>query len=360
MKHIKVHFDTPNLVSVVVLIAIVAILFQIRGLLLVLLTALVLATFAESFVKLGNKVRFPRVISVILFYIFMLTLFGGIVLFMVPVLIQELGSLQNIYPEIGAYIENAQLLQGLAQQDVSLTEFFASQEGSSFAQELFRNISRVLGGLVNMIILLVVSFYLSVQEKGIERFIRILVPIRHENYAIDLWRRTKEKIGSWFNGQLLLALILAILTYLGLQIFSVPYALLLALLAGIFGMIPYGIVLALVPAVAIAFVAGGWQLALIVFILYVVIQQITDYVLQPLILKRLTGLPTLVVILSVIIGGSLAGVLGVIIAVPAAVFLLEIVHDRESSKRHILNEIEEIENRKTDTMNEGNHEKEDE
>lgn len=345
MKTVKINFDIPNLISVVTLVAVVALMYEIRGLLLVLLTAVVLATFAESFVKLGHKIRLPRVVSVVLFYIVMITLFGGVVLFMVPVLIQEIGSLQNVYPEIGAYIENAQLLQGLAQQDVSLTEFFASQEGGSLAQELFRNISSVLGGLLNMVILLVVSFYLSVQEGGIERFIRILIPLKHEDYAIDLWRRTKVKIGSWFNGQLLLALILTILTYLSLQIFSVPYALLLALLAGIFGMIPYGIVLALVPAAAIAFTNGGWQLALIVLILYWVIQQITDYVLQPMILKRLTGLPTLVVILSIIVAGSIAGVLGVMIAVPTAVFLLEIVHDRENSKRHLLHEMEENENR---------------
>jgi len=350
MKNIKIQFDISNLISVVTLIVVVALLFEIRGLLLVLLTAVVVATFAESFVKLGNKVRFPRIISVILFYIIIITLFGGVLFFMVPVLIQEVGSLQSVYPEIGNYIENAQILQGLAQQDVSLSEFFATQEGGSLAQELFRNISSVLGGLLNMIILLVVSFYLSVQERGIERFIRILVPIKHEDYAIDLWARTKKKIGSWFNGQLLLALILTVLTYLGLQIFSVPYSLLLALLAGIFGMIPYGIVLALMPAVVIAFVDGGWQLGLIVFILYWIIQQVTDYVLQPLILKRLTGLPTLVVILSVIIAGSIAGILGVMIAVPTAVFLLEIVHDRENSKRHILRQLEESENStKTDS-----------
>ena len=345
MKDIKIHFDTANLISVGFVVAIVVLLFQIRDLLLILLTAVVIATFAESFVKFGKRIRFPRVVSVVLFYLVALTLFGGVLLFLVPVLIQELGSLQNIYPEIGTYIENARILQDLTQQGSSLNDFFATENGASIAQELFKNISTLVGGLVNMIILLVVSFYLSVQERGIERFIRILVPLRHEDYAIDLWHRTRTKIGAWFNGQLVLALILTALTYLGLQIVGAPYALLLAILAGIFGMIPYGIVLALIPAVAIAFINGGWQLGLIVFVLYWLIQQVTDYILQPLILRRLTGLPTLVVILSVIIAASLAGILGVMIAVPVAVFLLEVVNDRENSKRHILDEFEEIENK---------------
>ena len=266
------------------------------------------------------------------------------VVFLIPVLIRELGSLQGLYPEITTYIENAKLLQGIAQQDISVSRLFES-EGGNVAQNLFRNISGLVGGLVNFVILFVVSFYLSVQEGGIERFIRILVPLKHEDYAIDLWRRTRTKIGSWFNGQLLLALILTILTYLGLTIVGAPYALLLAMLAGVFGMIPYGIVLALLPAVAISFVNGGWQLALIVFAMYWVIQQITDYVLQPMILKKLTGLPTLVVILSVIIAANLAGIMGVLIAVPVAVFILEMVHDREYSKQRILDELEHIENK---------------
>ena len=343
MNETKIYFDTNNLISIGVVFGIFFLLFQIRDLLLVLLVAVVIAAFAESFVNVGKRLKFPRVLSVVLFYVIMLAVFGGVVLFMVPVLIQELGSLQGLYPEIGDFIESARLLQGVAGQDISLGQLFASSNGSSVAQDLFRNISGLVGGLVNLIIILVVSFYLAVQEGGIERLIRILVPLKHEDYAIDLWGRTKIKISSWFNGQLLLSLILAVLTYIGLTIVGTPYALLLALVSGVFGMIPYGIVLALIPAVLISFINGGWQLGIIVLIMYWIIQQLTDYVLQPLILKRLTGLPTLVVILSVIIAASLAGIMGVLIAVPVAVFVLEIVHDREYSKRHILDELEHIE-----------------
>lgn len=341
-KH-KIYFDIGNLFKVAVFVVIMLLLFQIRGLLIILLASVVVATFAEGFVNLGRRISFPRVLSVIIFYLTIVVFFGGIIFFMVPVLGKELSSLQSLYPEIGTFLENAQILRDIAEQNVPLTEFFETDQGSSLAQRLFQNISVLVGGLVNLIILFVVSFYLSVQEQGIERFIRILTPLKHENYAIDLWHRTKKKIGAWFNGQLLLALIVAILTYLGLVILGSPYALLLALLAGIFGMIPYGIIIALVPAVIIAFIHGGWRFGLMVLLMYWVVQQITDYVLQPIILKKLTGLPTLVVILSVIIAGSLAGVIGVVIAVPVAVFILELVHDRENNKRHILDELEQVE-----------------
>ncbi len=343
MNDVRIKFDTGNLISVAAIIALMVMFYHIRDLILTLTVSLVIATFAESFVTLGKKVSFPRVVSVVLFYTLIVILFGGLILFFVPVMITELGSLQGLYPEITSYVEDARLLQGIATQEVPLSSV-VSEGGNNFIQNLFRNVSVLVGGIVNFIILFVVSFYLSVQDGGIERFIRIIVPLKHEDYAVDLWRRTRVKIGAWFNGQLLLALILTILTYIGLTIIGTPYALLLAMLAGVFGMIPYGIILALVPAVAIAFVNGGWKLALIVFIMYWVIQQITDYVLQPLILKKLTGLPTLVVILSIVIAGSLAGIMGVIIAVPVAVFILEMVHDREHSKKRILDELEHIEN----------------
>lgn len=343
MNNVRIKFDIGNLISIAFIVILMAVLYQIRDLLLTLTVSLVVATFAESFVNLGKRISLPRVVSVVCFYLLVIALFGGLIIFFIPVMINELGALQGLYPEVTQYIENAQLLQGLANQEVGIGDV-VQQEGN-LIENIIRNLSTLAGGVVNFIILFVVSFYLSVQEGGIERFLRIIVPLKHEDYAIDLWRRTRSKIGSWFNGQLLLALILTILTYLGLTISGTPYALLLALLAGVFGMIPYGIVLALVPAVTIAFVNGGWKLALIVFVMYWIIQQITDYVLQPMILKKLTGLPTLVVILSIVIAASLAGFMGVIIAVPVAVFILEMVHDREYSKQRILDELEHIENK---------------
>lgn len=338
MKDIRIHFDTNSLIKLGVLIGVALLLVEIRGLLVILLTSVVVATFAEGFINFGKRVHLPRVISVILFYLLILAAFGGVLYFMIPILIQELGSLQSLYPEIGTFIDNAELLRGVTEQG-SLRELLKSS-GGIISQSLFKNIASLVGGLANAIILLVVSFYLSVQERGIERFIQIITPRKYEGYAVNLWMRTKRKISSWFNGQLLLALILVVLTYVGLTILGAPYALVLALLAGVFGIIPYGIILALIPAVGIAFINGGWQLGVMVLIMYILIQQITDYILQPLIIKKLVGLPTLVVILSIIVAANIAGFLGVVIAVPVAVFLLEVVHDIEHNKERSLRELE--------------------
>ena len=344
MKHLKISFDLNNIFSLAILLSVFAMIYHIRDLLLIFLTALVIASFAEGVVEQGKKYKLPRIVSVTFFYVSAVFLFGGALLFIVPVLISELGSLSNYYPDIAYLVENGEIIKQITSQELPLSDILQSQGDNNVLQKIFSNISVFFGGLVNLVIIFVVSFYLSVQEGGIERFIRIIVPIRHEEYAVDIWHRTRKKISAWFKGQLLLAIILALFTYLSLIIIGMPYALLLALLAGLFGMIPYGILLALVPAVGIAFIQGGWKFGFIVLFIYWIIQQITDFIIQPLILKKLTGLPSLIVIMSVIIAASLAGILGVIIAVPVAVFVLELVNDRENNKHQIIKELELAEN----------------
>lgn len=104
----------------------------------------------------------------------------------------------------------------------AMTQFVSKLSGSGSAGELISSVKSIassfsegftaivggtFGGLVNLILVLVMSFYLSIQERGIVTFLRIVTPVKHEKYVIDLWARTQRKIGLWFQGQLLLALL---------------------------------------------------------------------------------------------------------------------------------------------------------
>jgi predicted PurR-regulated permease PerM len=162
--------------------------------------------------------------------------------------------------------------------------------------------------------------------------LRIITPAKNEKYIIDLWNRTQRKIALWLKGQLILGLIVGVLIFIVLSIFGLPYALLLALATAVFELIPFGVTLAMVPATGIAYVEGGITLAALVLASYVVIQQIENYVLQPLVVKKIVGISPLVVILSVLIGFELAGFWGLILAVPVAVALLEYVDDLEKKR----------------------------
>ena len=135
-------------------------------------------------------------------------------------------------------------------------------------------ITVAFGGIFNVILIVLISFYLSIQEKGIEKFLRIILPIKYEEYAVDLWERSRRKIALWMKGQLLLGVLITILTYLMLSLMGIQYAFLfLAIIAGIMELVPYGILVALIPAVYVSFLSGGLSTALMVTGAYTILHQ---------------------------------------------------------------------------------------
>ncbi len=129
------------------------------------------------------------------------------------------------------------------------------------------------------------------------------------------------------QGQLFLGVIVGVLVYIGLSLLGIRFALLLAIIAGILELVPYiGPVLSAIPAVILAFFQAP-ILALWILILYIVVQQLENYLLVPVIMKKVVGLNPVVVIIALLIGGKLLGILGIILAVPAAAVLAEFFKD---------------------------------
>lgn len=184
------------------------------------------------------------------------------------------------------------------------------------------------GGFLSFVLIIVLSFYLAVQDHGIANFLSVITPIKNRPYILDLWKRSEEKIGLWMQGQLLLVVIVAVLVYLGLTLVGVKHALPLAVLAGLFEIIPvFGPILASIPALALSFIDGGTSTALLVGGLYFIIQQFENQLIYPLVVKKVVGLPPVVVIIALVAGGQLAGFLGIILSVPLAAIGMEILND---------------------------------
>ena len=331
MKDIRIHFDKHNLFEVALVAGVLFALWHIRDFILVLAVALLLSTFIEDFVQIAKKRRIPRMVSVIVFYLLAVIVLVAALVFLFPILATEVSSLAQVYPEVQTFLDNTPLIQGNF-ENLNLPAVIEQLKDQEVRQQIFNQLVGFFGGLLNVLIVFVISFYLSTQEKGIDAFLRILTPLKYENQVIEIWHRVQKKIGSWFRGQLIIALILAVLTYIGLVLIGLPYAFLLAVLAGIFGLVPYGIILALLPAVAIALTDGGLLTGVIVIGFYFLLQQVLDLGLQPLIVRRMTGIPSILVIISVIIGAKLFGVYGLLLAVPIALFAMEIVAESEKLK----------------------------
>ena len=337
-QHISI--SPRSMIIAVVIGLVVYAMWHIHDTILVILTAVVLATFISSGVSVFERIKIPRSVSVPIMYLLGIGLIVGAVSVFIPIFVDELVGLLDLLPadsglgNIVGFLGDGQFKQVVSSGSIAGDPFaLLGQLREQFSTgNAFQSISQVFGGVINAVLVVVISFYLSMRERGVEQFLRIVTPIRYENYILDVWKRSRVKIAGWFRGQVLLALINSVMTYAALMVIGVPYAFMLSLIAFLLSLIPFGIVLATVPAVVLAFLSGGLPMTLATLVLYIVLQQIENYISQPIIIRRVTGVPSLIVLLAVVIGAQLAGLLGVILAIPVAVIVLEVINDMERRK----------------------------
>jgi predicted PurR-regulated permease PerM len=180
------------------------------------------------------------------------------------------------------------------------------------------------------------AFYLALEEHGVQKFLRLIVPSSQEEYITNLWARAQRKIGLWMQGQLLLSLLVALLVYVPMLILDMPYSTLLAILAFVGELIPMvGLTLATIPALFLAWTHGGTSLLGIVAIIYFIVGQLENHVLYPKVMNKMVGVPSVVVIIALVVGAKLAGIWGVLLAVPLASILMELADDVNKRKTHV-------------------------
>jgi len=320
-------------------------LWFLRDLLLVLLTAIMIASFVESSIPYFKKIKINRIFGVVIVYVSVILLLALLFYLFVPLLITEV---YNLSVFLSSYLPDSSILNYFSNNafsgakdiinnlshSLSLTTLISTSNAfiTNLSGGFFQVISLAFGSIFNVILIVLISFYLSIQEKGIEKFLRIILPIKHEEYAVDLWERSRRKIALWMKGQMLLGVIIAILTYLMLSLMGIPYAFLLALIAGIMELVPYGILVALIPAVYFSYLTGGVSSSLMVAGAYIILHQFEVFLFSPLVIKSVVGLSPLVVILAAVVGFELGGFWGIVLAIPVAVFIMELMDDLEKKK----------------------------
>jgi predicted PurR-regulated permease PerM len=263
----EITISTNTIIKIIAIVAVVYALWWIKNIILIILTSVVLASFVHAGARRLKKFKVPRSVAVVIIYLLAFAVITFALWLFVPVFIDELVALAQLMPEntflsnfVNAF-ENGNgvrdLIGGISSGSQTPLEVVGQLRNQISAGGVFQSIAAFFGGIVNFVLVLVISFYLSMEEKATDQFLRVVTPLRHEEYVIGLWHRTRSKIGSWFKGQLMLAAILAVLTYIGLLIIGVPYALMLAVVAALLGLVPYGIILGTVPALLIAYLASN-------------------------------------------------------------------------------------------------------
>jgi len=345
-NEIRHTVSAGTVVKVLVVVLLFMLLFQIRDILLAIVTSVVVASAIEPFARwLINKAKFPRVLAVITVYLGIFIVLAFLLYAFVPTVADEIIKMSTTLPEQITKLPilsdgfkgsiAGERISNFLVSELKSVDFFSNAGSalSNFGGGVANTAGAVFSGFFTFIMVIVVSFYLAVQDNGIENFLKLVVSEKHEEYAISLWRRTERKIGLWIQGQLLLAVLIGVFVFLGISIFGIGYAMILALWAACMELIPiFGPIIAAVPAVALGF-THSTTIGLAIIAFYIIIQQFENHLIYPLVVRKIVGVPPLVVIIALIVGLELAGFMGVILAVPVAAMLMEIVDDMEKSKK---------------------------
>jgi len=183
---------------------------------------------------------------------------------------------------------------------------------------VFSTLSGFFGGIVSFFVILVITFYMVVEEDAMKKIIWSLAPPKRQPYIMQLINRMQRQVGYWLRGQLILMFLVGFFTWFGLLFIMPEYALVLGLFSGITEIIPYlGPFLGLIPAVFLALTINPF-LALLVIILYIIIQQVEGNILVPKIMQRAVGLNPLISIAVIMAGLKMAGIVGGLLSIPVA------------------------------------------
>jgi len=313
-------------------------LWQLSTLVLLLLAAIVIASAAEPGVAFFMRYKFPRPLAVVSVYALVLAGLAALVAFFVPPMLSEASSLLAVLPQYLSEVQNYNLPFSINAGGPSLGETLQALQGSfvDTGAGVLAFIASIFGGALYFLITIVISIYFSMQETGVDDFLRLVTPEAHRDYVLSLWKRSQRKIGLWMQGQLLLSLIITVILYLGLSLLGVPYALVLAVFAGVMELIPvFGSLVAAFPGIAVALLGGGITEALIVGGLYLVVNQFQAHLIYPLVVKKVVGVAPILVIIALIAGGQLAGFIGVLLSVPVAAVVQEFVNDVQKRRAKI-------------------------
>lgn len=319
---------------VILMVALFYFLYDIRGILLIFFMSFLLAAALDPLIDWMQKKNIPRAIGVMLVYVVILVLIG---IFVTNVVSLVASQIVGIAQSVGNFVTNlsrdntwpfAKELKPYLNQ---FNQTIDLQSAASQVQSALTIVSDKLlsfsFGLFNVIIVLLLTFFMTVEEKPIESFFLSLFPSRYAQYISTRLEAVKEHIGQWLRGQFVVSVFAGIISYIGLVIMGIDYSLTLSIIAGICMVVPMmGRVFAWVLTFPIVFNQSP-MLSLYMSIYYLIIQQIENNVLIPYIMNKAVGLSPIIIIFSMMLGYQYLNVLGLVLAIPIATVVAIFVQD---------------------------------
>lgn len=301
------------------------ILYQIRQVLIALFVSVILMAALNPAVDRLIKFKIPRFLAILLLYILIIGVFVLSIAGVVPPLVDQTSTLISRLPE---YSQNL----GLPIIDQKIIADQISQLGSIPANIVKLSIS-IFSNLFVVLAILVITFYLLMERRNLNKYLTVLFGGDSEKKAEKFINEMEKKLGGWVRAQLILMVIIGLFSYIGLRLLGIEFALPLAILAGVFEIIPnIGPIASAIPAFFAGFVISP-LMGLAVIALYFLIQQLENTVIVPKIMEKEVGVNPIITILSLTIGFKLAGITGAVLAIPVVLLVRIVASEIYSSER---------------------------
>jgi predicted PurR-regulated permease PerM len=308
----KIEISHRTVVFTVFFLIGVWFVFYIKDIIFQLFVALVISSILNPTVKSLTRYKIPKTVSILIVYLLMFTLVGITIAALVPTLINQTTKFVNSFPN---YLDKVGILGPYSEQVISQIIAQVGALPSQFAKVFLSIFSNVLG----VVTVLIFTFYLLLSRDRIESQFEYLFGKKKGGEIGRFINLIEKKFGGWARGQLALMFLIWSTTYIGLYLLGIPFALPLSILAGLLEIIPIiGPLISAIPAVIIGFgispIVGMATAAL-----YFLIQQLENYIFVPKVMQKSVGVNPMTTLLALAIGFRLAGIVGILVSIPAVI-----------------------------------------
>jgi len=300
---------------------------------------LAISILLEPAINFLRKMWIPKMVAIILIYVSILGLLGILIYLMAPIFIVELKQFSSYLPD---YFDKINPL--LQQLGIDFAESFADLTSSlvggleQSSKGIMNAVIAFFGGLTSTVVILTIAFFLSLEDRGPERFLAFISPQKYQEYIVTFFEKAQTKVAGWFGARIMACVFVGIGSFIVLYIFDVEYAFLLALIAGVLNFIPYigPLTTAILLVVFVMVSSGSWFITLYVLLAVWAVQAIENNLLTPFLMKKMIDLPPVLVLISLLLGAKIFGFLGTIFIVPVSGIIYEFVKEIIEKKREIL------------------------
>lgn len=285
-----------------------------------------------SHISFGTAQRkMPKDIAILLAFFIIASVFTLMISYVLLPLANEFDKFIKNLPQLITRLQNISMLIAERTNYLELPQNvlnLINQTLTSAANFSLNLLSRLLNALINfasqiveLVVVPVLSYYFVRDSSQIKEFIISLFSDKHQAKTGIIIDDMGKVVSSFIRGQIIISIIMGFLVFAGLYILNVDYPLVLGILAALTETIPIvGPIIGAVPAIILAFLDYPSQ-AVKVIIFYIVLHQLENHIIVPKIMGKSIDLHPVVVIISLLIGGQLLGIVGMILAVPVAAIM---------------------------------------